>query len=115
MMKARMLVESGGRRECHLDALARYLKSGETLVVTVDSYREDAATLHLPLDPAAEIVAVEPPTLQPDGVTEMVAYVVCRGSTRVRRVHIREDGSTEESESEAAALRQGSGAGLASA
>lgn len=107
-MKARMVLRPDKDRERHLDMLARFLDSGDLLVRAVDTYAEGGATLHVPLDPAAEVVAVEPPTLQPGGLTEIVSYVVCRASTRFRRVKVAtEDGSTEETDLVLAPVRSG--------
>lgn len=110
-MKARMMLRMTTDRERHLNVLARYLGAGEKLVRTVDSYHENDATVHVPLDPGAEVVAVEPPTLMPGGVTEIASYVVCRGTTQFRRVKVATaDGSIEESHLDLAPVRQGAAA-----
>lgn len=110
-MKARMMLRTTTDRERHLNLLARYLGAGEKLVRTVDSYREDDVTLHVSRDPAAEVVAVEPPTLMPGGVTEIASYVVCRGSTTFRRVKVATvDGSLEECDLDLTPVRQGAAA-----
>ena len=110
-MKTRMMLRTTTDRERHLDLLARYLGAGEKLVRTVDSYREDDATLQVPLDPLAEVVAVEPPTLMPGGVTEIASYVVCRGTTAFRRVKVAHaDGTVEESDLDLAPVRSGAAA-----
>ena len=110
-MKARMMLRTTTDRERHLDLLARYLGAGDKLVRTVDSYREDDATLHVPLDPGAEVVAVEPPTLMPGGVTEIASYVVCRGTTSFLKVKVaHEDGSVEETHLDLTPVRSGAAA-----
>lgn len=110
-MKTRMMLRTTTDRERHLDLLARYLGAGDKLVRTVDTYHEDDATLHVPLDPHAEVVAVEPPTLMPGGITEIASYVVCRGTTAFRRVKVlTSDGSLEETDLNLAPVRRGAAA-----
>ncbi|MHB8585921.1 MAG: hypothetical protein ACYDDF_08830 [Thermoplasmatota archaeon] len=71
-----VLLATKQEREKLLDALARGLEPGESLVQVIDTYRMSGKiTLQIPQDAGAEVVATEPPRLQPGGITELVAYV----------------------------------------
>lgn len=77
-MKTKLLATNKERTRL-LDALARGLDPGECLVQVIDTYRASGkVTLMVPADPSAEVVATEPPRLQPGGITELIAYIRVR-------------------------------------
>jgi hypothetical protein len=79
------LLATKTEREKLLDALARGLAPGESLVQVIDTYRASGkVTVQLPRDAHAEVVATEPPRLQPGGITELISYV------RVKERDVRE-------------------------
>lgn len=83
------IITASDSREKHLDALSRFLGPEETLIVTVDTYCDDGhMVLQVPLDPRAEVVAREPPRLQPGGVTELLSYVRCPTTTATLEISV---------------------------
>lgn len=89
-MKTKLLA-TGKERTRLLDALARGLEPGECLVQLIDTYRMSGkVTFQVPSDPSAEVVATEPPRLQPGGITELISYVRVKDRA-VREVTLKGD------------------------
>jgi hypothetical protein len=74
-MKTLLIVETEEGRERLLRNAEEELGADEAIVEVTDEFGEDSATLTVPKDPNAEIVAREPPCVEARGVTTVTSYV----------------------------------------
>lgn len=74
-MKTLLIVETEEGRERLLRSAEQELGADEAIVEVTDEFGENSATLTVPKNPNAEVVAREPPCVEDRGVTTVTSYV----------------------------------------